>query len=126
MTDPVFGVNSGLENKTALGWYFLSAIVSREVPGHTSRYDSPSKSTSVLVQPVILIRDDADAGKQAVSSGSSPSGSFTPGLVQLPLRSTALQYSKWPSSSEKPILSACAVHGTRVCSEDVLYIGWKS
>ena len=36
------------------------------------------------------------------------------------------QYSKCPSSSEKPTLKECAAQGTRVCSLDVAYIGWKA
>src|SRR5713226_1200551 len=71
-------LNSGLENKTALGWYFLSCPGLSKDPGHTSWYDSPSKSTSVAKQPAILIRDEADAEKHPWSSPSRPPGSFTP------------------------------------------------
>ena len=47
-------------------------------------------------------------------------------LVHIPSSSTALQYSKWPISSENATLYEWAAHGTRVCSLEVEYIGWKA
>ena len=41
-----------------------------------------------------------------------------------PNESTALQYSKWPISSEKATLYVCAAHSTRVFAFEVLNIGW--
>src|SRR5947209_6634430 len=45
---------------------------------------------------------------------------------QPPEEVTAVHQSKWPISSEKAMLYECAAHGTRVFSDEVLYIGWKS
>jgi hypothetical protein len=50
--------------------------------------------------------------------------SCIPGLVQLKLLSNALQNSKCPVSSEKAMLKECADHGTRVCSLELLYMGF--
>src|SRR6266581_4890384 len=45
---------------------------------------------------------------------------------QPPEEVTAVHQSKWPISSEKAMLYECAAHVTRVFSDEVLYIGWKS
>jgi hypothetical protein len=41
------------------------------------------------------------------------------------LGSSASQNSKWPSSSVKEVLEVPTDHGTRVCSLEVEYTGWK-
>src|SRR5512142_1168389 len=64
--------------------------------------------------------------KQPTSSESRLLGSLAPPLVQLPpCPFTALQYSKWPISSEKATLYECAAHTTRVASLEVAYAGWN-
>src|SRR5215471_3287369 len=69
-----------------------------------------------------------DAAKHARSSrsGGEPA-SWPPASTHRPVVvSTLLQYSKWPVSSEKSTLYEWAAQGTRVCSLDVEYIGWKA
>src|SRR5262245_22972008 len=68
-------------------------------------------------------------GKQPRSSlsrvGSVASGKLD--ALQLPPNElTALQYSKWPISSENATLYECAAHSTRVAGVDVLNIGWNA
>src|SRR2546426_12815550 len=55
--------------------------------------------------------------------GKSSASAF--GRTHCRLRLARLQYSKCPISSENATLYECAAHGTRVCSLDVLYIGWN-
>src|SRR5690349_24328926 len=74
------------------------------------------------MQPEIGTSSESAALKQPVSSSSSEG---SPLLVQSPAL-TALQYSKWPISSENATLYECAAHGTRVCSLEVAYSGWKA
>src|SRR5215472_5345942 len=82
------------------------------------------------------MRVDIDAGAQLPSSSSrsAPAGSDAVGMLsqtkvpRSPVPSalwTCGQYSKWPISSENATLYECAAHGTRVCSLDVEYMGWK-
>src|SRR5215471_19690086 len=67
-----------------------------------------------------------EAAKQPTSS-PSVAASRPPATVHRPvLVSTVLQNSKWPVSSEKATFWLCAAQGTRVCSLDVAYIGWKA
>src|SRR5207302_1228271 len=88
---------------------------------------------SESVQPPIGTNPTAPAvvaSKQKLSS-SAPSRalsrSWTPSTRHVPSDPfTALQYSKWPSSSEKAMLNEWAAHGTRVCSLEVAYMVWKS
>src|SRR5437868_5117792 len=81
------------------------------------------------VHPIIGMRVEEAGARQKMSSSllsSVLSVSCTPSWVQFPvLISTALQYSKCPISSENATLYEWAVHDTRVCSLDVLYIGSK-
>ena len=65
-----------------------------------------------------------------VSAGSvsplAPSLPTHPPLMLLVSRGATLeQKSKWPISSVKSTLYECAAHGMRVCTVEVLYIGWK-
>src|SRR2546428_7864602 len=80
--------------------------------------------------PGTWTRVDDEPGKQYVSFASVgspsfsvlPAGQLPPGVIAL----GPLQDSKCPVSSEKATLYECAAQMTRVCSDDVLYIGWKS
>src|ERR1700730_14912923 len=85
---------------------------------------------SVPVQPPIGINTkdlSKAASKHATSSSAPPRPLSESSWVQVPPSpSTALQYSKCPISSEKATLYECAAHGTRVCSLEVAYMGWKS
>src|SRR5947208_10278097 len=75
------------------------------------------------MQPPIGTSVEKAASKQPSSSPSRPG---SPLLVHgPPSEATLLQYSKCPISSEKATLYECAAHGTRVCSLEVAYIGWK-
>src|SRR5438270_135698 len=98
-------------------------------PGEVSRGNGPnSAAASPPKQPPICTRVLLAGLKHATSS---PSGglplSAPPDIVQAPPSlATASQYSKWPISSENATLYEWAAHGTRVCSLDVEYIGWKA
>src|SRR4029079_15637586 len=78
------------------------------------------------MQPPTWIRSESSGLKQLLSSTSflllSPSAGFT----HLPWTLAWPQYSKWPISSAKATLYEWAAHGTRVCSLEVEYIGWKA
>src|SRR5438445_5835165 len=69
-----------------------------------------------------------EASKQPTSSLSLGSVSpATPSRTeQLPRFTTLAQLSKWPVSSAKAMLYEWAAPVTRVSSDEVLYIGWKS
>src|SRR5882757_10933864 len=88
------------------------------------------------------MRSASVPGKQKLSSPSVgdaavPNPSVLPGgqVIGLPLGSTPngvagmgfgpLQFSKCPISDVKEMLVVCAAQMTRVCSDDVEYIGWK-
>src|SRR5436190_13640442 len=75
------------------------------------------------MQPPTGTSSESLALKQPTSSESF-FFSLRPGWTHLP-RTALLQYSKCPISSEKATLYECAAHGTRVCSLEVAYIGWK-
>jgi hypothetical protein len=95
-------LKSGLVNTTELGWYFTSCPRFGFVPGHSGWYETPSKSLSVAMQPVIGTRSESAALKQP---SSSPSSSDSLLLVHSPPSDAmALQYSKCPISSEKATL----------------------
>src|SRR5437588_481960 len=90
------------------------------------------------------MREDSDAGKQKLSSppaagssaGSPSSSVFVDGqLIGLPLESTPngvagtaapMHDCQWPISSVNVMLYECAAQITRVCSDEVLYIGWNA
>src|SRR5262249_51451887 len=93
--------------------------------------------------PLMCIRSASEAGKQKLSSpsvglGFFPKPSVLPAgeAMGVPLVSTpnggggvgvgASQFSKWPISSGKAGLWGWAAQITRVCGEEVEYIGWKS
>src|SRR5262249_57479275 len=71
---------------------------------------------------------EAEAGAQRMSSASvldSPTPALVHGNGNV-LKSTALQYSQCPISSENAMLYPWAAHRTLVLSLEVEYIGWKS
>src|SRR5262245_19956903 len=75
------------------------------------------------MHPPIGTRSETAAEKHLASSPS-----MLPSLLLVhsrPSESTVLQYSKCPISSEAATLYEWAAHGTRVCSLEVEYIGWK-
>src|SRR5690349_1032076 len=121
---------SGLVKRIGAAWTCRSSAALVNVPGHVLEYSGPSKSASVEVQPVRFTSVDCAPVKQPRSSSapeSVASRSCTPSTVQRRLAGlTALQYSKWPISSENATLYECAAHGTRVCSLEVAYSGWKA
>src|SRR5262249_17431433 len=97
----------------------------------------------VTVEAFKCMRRVSEAGKQKLSSPSVclvffPKPSVLPAgqAMGLPLASTPngvagmgfgpSQFSKCPISSENAVLYVCAAQITRVCGEEVEYIGWKS
>ena len=55
---------TGLVNNTGVGWTALSTNGFGFVPGQSSRYDWPSKSSSGLKQPSILTTAESVPGTQ--------------------------------------------------------------
>ena len=96
--------------------------------GHSGWYGTLSKPGAPpgLKQPLTWTKVDHDFGKQYVSSESAGSWSLTTPSIPVqfpPGAETLVHRSKWPVSSAKAMLYECAAHGTRVFSDDVLYIG---
>jgi hypothetical protein len=123
----------GLVKRTGCAFSSRSAVGLAIEPGHENLYETLSKSPSVFRQPPILIRVDADPGRQKTSSpcGSGPalSASFVSspsGRSHVPSASlrTAAQYSKWPISSANVMLPVWAALKLRPAGVAVLYIGW--
>src|SRR6476619_1017579 len=114
-------LKSGLVNVTGVAWYLASCPRFGSLPGQSSRYEVPSKSMSLAMQPPIGTSRASAELKQPVSSSSRLASLFAVQSRPSPL--TAEQYSKWPISSANATLYECAAHGTRVCSLDVEYIG---
>ena len=98
---------------TELEWYLVSWPRLGSVPGQTFWYETPSKSLSVAMQPPIGTRVEKAALKHPSSSPSSAASLLL--VHSPPSAATALQYSKWPISSENATLYEWAAHGTRVC-----------
>src|SRR6476661_3655950 len=72
------------------------------------------------MQPPTCTRSETAGLKHVESSPSAVGSAQSPpstGIVE--------QYWKCPISSDAATLYECAAHGTRVCSLDVAYIGWK-
>src|ERR1700738_2953524 len=100
----------------------------------------PSNPLFWSVHPAIWTRLEREAGKQAGPVGdaafSSPSvGSLSPSVLPaghaVPkvvdgIGVAPVQNWKCPISELKPMLYVWAAQITRVCSDEVLYMGWKS
>jgi hypothetical protein len=77
--------------------------VAPPVPGQLwGWYETPSKSTSVPMQPPIGTSSESSALKQGASSSSEPAGSLTLPWLRRPRWAPMAQYSKCPISSAPP------------------------
>src|SRR4029078_6791386 len=118
--------NVGLVNRIDAGWIAAASAAFVMEAGHVFWQETPSKSVSVAMQPPTWTRSESSGLKQDESSPSFLLLSPSAGLTHLPWTLAWPQYSKWPISSAKATLYEWAAHGTRVCSLDVAYMGWKA
>src|SRR5215813_7099689 len=96
----------GLVNRIGEGCRLAS--IAGFVPGQLLPYAGPSKSLSLAMHPMIGwnggVGMPKEAGLKQAKSSPSKLTSPAPAWLHSKKLSTALQYSKWPISSEKEML----------------------